>query len=453
MDIHQLLESVASAPQWPDRPFLSEGLTFAQVYDQAAAISGALKQAGGQQTPVCLCVENRAYMAAAMLASLNGAPPLLFPYACTAQTLMAARQNIRYSHAMVEKAYPLPSEVKCIPIPEPMDASGVENRYNAMDPDGVWVYLFTGGSTGSPKIWSKSPRNLLMEAANLAKAFNIRNTDIILATVAPNHIYGLLYAVLLPLVSGAAVSVRTPSFPNEITQALDETNATVFISIPAHYRALHEVAVPPHHIHTAFSSAGALPEEDDRNFYGSTGIAVTEIYGSTETGGIAFRRRNSGQPMLRPFSYVSVHIEDERLRVRSDFLSKELQRDNEGFFLTADRVAQTDPDGFEILGRSDGIVKVGGKRVDLMEIRQAIINIRGVKDACVFAMPANNSRENEIVAVVEGPLDFSEIANSLKKYLISYAYPRRIKVVDKIPRSSSGKYDRNAMEKIVKSAG
>ena len=447
----ELLKAVISGLQWVDRPFLIEGLTFEQLYSQAQAVKTALKQAGCTQTPVCLCVENRGLMAAAMLAALTGGPPLLFPYAYAGQTLIEAQQKVPYTHALVEGRYDLPEGVTPIPM---SGESNTRNHFSPSDvlaPDTTWIYLFTGGSTGSPQIWSKSPRNLLLEAANLARAFHIRPTDVILSSVPPNHIYGLLYSVLLPLLAGSSVSVRTPSFPREIIQAMDETRATVLVSIPAHYRGLKEMRFPGHRIHTAFSSAGALSEQDDRDFFNSTGIAVTEIYGSTETGGIAYRQRGAGQCALRPFSYVDVRIDDERLRVRSDFLSAELSTDAQGFFSTADRVAPADQAGFEILGRADGIVKVGGKRVDLAQIRQSILDIAGVEDAYVLTVPVNSGRENEIIAVVAGRVEANRIMRKVKMALPPYAAPRRVKVVDRMPLSAAGKYNREAIDKIISS--
>jgi len=451
MKINELLKAVALGTTCPDRPFLMEGLTFGQVYGQAEAIKIALDRAGCTTAPVCLCSDDRGQMAAAMLAAMTGGPPLLFPYAYTEHTLMEAHQNVPFSHALVQGEYQLPAGVRGIPMPDTTLAATDSIPLRVMEPDATWIYLFTGGSTGSPRIWSKSPRNLLLEAANLAKAFKITSNDVILASVAPNHIYGLLYSVLLPLISGACVSYRTPSFPGEIIQAMEETKATVFVGIPAHYRALKAISIANHRIHTAFSSAGALSEQDDRAFFDSTGIAVLEIYGSTETGGIAFRQRGTDQCSLKPFSYVDIKIEGERLYVRSDFLSDELRKDAKGYFLTTDRVTPADRVGFEVLGRFDGIIKVGGKRVDLANIRQVIADIPDVEDVYVFAVPVNSSRENEVIAIVAGLVDVDQVIKVAKKSLPPYALPRRVKVVDQIPLSAAGKYNRDAIEKIMNS--
>jgi acyl-coenzyme A synthetase/AMP-(fatty) acid ligase len=447
--IEEVLQALAAGPEAPDGKFLIEGLSRKALYGRAWAIGDAFQQAGCMAAPVCLCVEDRGWMAAAMLASLAGGPPLLFPYTFALQTLSEARENIFYTHALAEADQALPEGVQRIPLPE--RTADFEGRppLHAARPDAVWIHLFTGGSTGTPRIWSKSPRNLLLESANLAEYFGIRSGDVILASVPANHIYGLLYSVLLPLVSGAAVSARTPVFPNEIIQTAIDTGTTVLVGIPAHYRAMQPTPLANGRIHTAFSSAGALPVQDDLEFHRCTGIAITEIYGSTETGGIAYRRRGAGINDLRPFSYVDVRIEGERLHVRSDFLSAELHKDHEGYFLTADRVAPADPPGFEILGRTDGIVKVGGKRVDLTEVREVIAALADVKDAFVFAMPVKSGRENEIIAVLAGRISGSRVMQVLKSALPPYALPRRIKVVDQIPLSATGKINRDAILKLL----
>ena len=449
--IEEVLQAVAGGPVDPDRPYLFEGLTRKELYRRARAIGNAFRETGCANTPVCLCVEDRGWMAAAMLASLTGGPPLLFPYAFTAHTLSEARQNVAYTHALADEGQELPEGVQRIPPPEKYPDETGCSPLPAMQPDAVWIYLFTGGSTGTPRIWSKSPRNLLMESVNLAEFFGIRPGDVILASVPANHIYGLLYSVLLPLVSGACVSARTPVYPNEIIQTAVDTGATVLVSIPAHYRAMQPALLADGRIHTAFSSAGALPEHDDLEFHRCTGIAITEIYGSTETGGIAYRRRGAGVSDLQPFTYVDVRIEGERLRVRSNFLSAELQRDHEGYFSTADRVAPVHPPGFEILGRTDGIIKVGGKRVDLTQVRQAITALSGVQDAYVFSTPVQSGRENEIIAVLTGRITVDRLMQELKNILPPYGLPRRVKVVDQLPVSATGKINRDAIMKIMSS--
>jgi acyl-coenzyme A synthetase/AMP-(fatty) acid ligase len=448
----QLIHRIVSGPRDPDAPFFFDGDTFGLIYSLSNDIKAAIAKRAVPDQPLCVCTVNRAYVAAAMIAALSGGPKLLLPFAHTLETLEDAQRKMPYRFALVDEDRPLPAGI------EPLFVQGLTGGPVAKQAsefrrlETPWLYLFTGGSTGTPQLWSKTPENLLSEAFFLAETFKISADDKILATVPANHIYGLLYSVLLPLVTGAAVGRNTPSYPKEIAHGLAETKASVFISIPAHYRALKESPVGRHHLRMAFSSAGPLSEEEDRAFFANTGIPVTEIYGSTETGGIAYRKRAEAQVSLTTFSCVDVKIEKDQLWVRSDFLSEELPKNEDGFFQTADRAAPEGTTGFHLLGRSDGIVKVGGKRVDLMQIQELLKGASGVRDAYVFSLPVDSGRENEILALIEGELDEEQLRKSALTGLEAYAQPRRVRIVERIPVSLSGKHDRKAIEKLFQKA-
>lgn len=445
----QVISQITSGPIDPSALFLTEGLTFGELYCLAEGIRAHICRRNLDHKTICLCTLNRAYVAAAMIAALQTESTLILPFALSYQTLEDARTLTDFSAALITDPMPLPAGVASIPLSDIPRNQTWRNVSHSVSPDSSWLRLFTGGSTGAPQIWTKSPKNILGEAAYLAAAFNITHTNTILSTVPPNHIYGLLYAVALPLVSGARVSVHSPSFPKEIDAALADTKATVLISTPTHYRVMKEKPVERHHLRMAFSSAGPLAEEDGIAFARATGIEITEIYGSTETGGIASRKRSENNAYLKSFSCVETRVEEETLWVRSDFLSAELPISNEGFFRTADRAVLHDTYGFSIMGRIDGVVKVGGNRVDLSVIQERLKGVSGVKDAYVLTLPSESGRDNEIVAIVEGPVDSRQVRESIQKVLPSFMLPRRIQLVAKIPTSDSGKYNRMEIEKLI----
>ncbi len=441
------IKQLISGPASNDRPFIYNGASQAEIRIQSRQVQTMLAQSSGH-APVCLCTENYGHLTAALLSALSGDVPLILPYAFSKQALIETYQALAYHRALTDASLSIPQGVSALDLNQLPETAPASADRNALGPDDLWVYLFTGGSTGKPKTWTKSVRNLLSEAYNIVETFNITADDIILATVPPHHIYGLLYAVLAPLVSGALVVAETPTYPNEIVQALERTQATVLVSIPPHYRALKTHSFSKHHLKRAFSSAGALAPEDDLAFYEATGVAVTEVYGSTETGGIAYRQRALGQSELRPFECVDWKIDHDMLCVKSLFLSSELRRDEEGYFQTADRVEVNQNQEFKLLGRADGIIKVAGKRVDLTAVAQTLKQLPGVQDAYVFSRPVEKGRENEILALIEGDVPIDKLHEQLKSRLEPYALPRKIRVVGKIPISKVGKYDRVAIEKI-----
>jgi acyl-coenzyme A synthetase/AMP-(fatty) acid ligase len=400
--------------------------------------------------PVCLCADDRAVVVAALLASLHTGNPLILPHGEAAATLDGLRAEMPYRAAIIDKGSDtcLPSGVTAL-VADPAAAPGEEGGLKAaFTPDSPWVYLFTGGSTGQPKIWTKTPTNLLAESAYLAERFKVTPADRILSTAPPNHIYGILYSVLMPFLGGAQVWATTPVFPHEILDRLSQFQATIMVSLPVHYRSLRAQAYGDHCLRLAFSSAGPLDPADGEAFSAATAAPVYEIYGSTETGGIASRCRHKGETDLTPFAPVQVDIENECALVTSAFISPDLPKDERDRFLLADRLEALADGKLRLKGRSDGIVKVGGKRIDLEMVREALKKQKGVADAVVFSLPGEAGRETEIVAVVEGTANATGLRQALQRFLEPQALPRRIKVVSQMPMLATGKYDRPTLHKM-----
>ncbi len=442
----QRMAQLIDGPEFPDRWFVHGETTFGGLYAMAADIRRHLAGAMPAGGTVCLCAEDRAIVTAALLATLGSPHVLAIPHAYSAQALEELHALTAAPMAITDIARELPPAVAS--FTPSTDARPSRGAPVTVDPDRAWLRLFTGGSTGIPRIWSKTPGNLLKEVFYLHRAYRIGADDRIVATVPPNHIYGLLYAILLPLAASATVMAETPTFPQEIISAVDRHRATVLISVPVHYRILNGQPPFGKNLRIAFSSAGALDPGDGLAFFRQTGTPVTEIYGSTETGGIAGRRREAGEVSFHPFDAITWSVTGDRLRIRSDFLSPELATDADGYFATADRVAAAD-DGFLLRGRSDGIVKVGGKRVDMEKVRETLMGLSGVHDAFVMAMALGNGRENELVAVVAGDTDRDRIRSGLRGSLEPHETPRRVRVVKRLPMTASGKYDRNALTGLI----
>ena len=316
-------------------------------------------------------------------------------------------------------------------------------------PDEPFVWLFTGGSTGKPRIWAKTPANLFGEAFHLAGLFGVGPADLLLSTAPPQHIYGLLASVLLPFVAPARVLDRTCTFPREILTALKDEGATVLISVPIHYRALRTGEFGRHALRLALSSAAPLDPADAAFFRERTGLGITEIYGSTETGGMATRVSGGDHGAWIPFSGLVWKVRSERLSVRSDFISPDLPRDEEGFFLTADRVERAGENRFRFLGRADRIVKIAGKRVDLDEIREKILRIPGVRDAFVTPVPSRGARQMEIAALVASDLSAPKIRAAVRALELPVGRPRRIRLIEAIPVLPNGKIDRERIGQLL----
>lgn len=439
MNIKKAINALLQGPQYPDKEFIHSGATFGEVYAMASRLRAALADAEQQGTAVCLAAENKAVIAAALLVSLAGGPTLLLPYAFSANALARMQEATGFTIAISDVIREFPQGVQVI-CPE--SKGPAEFLVDDQAPlRAELLKIFTGGSTGTPRVWAKTGENIFSEGLFLASHFAVTEKDCIMATIPPYHIYGLLFSVVLPLISAATVVGETPSFPNEIAQVAEERKVTVLASVPAHYRALREIRKDMS-LRLAFSSAGMLDAADNEAFCRKYKTGVVEVYGSTETGGIATRNRSLGEVFFAPFATIDWKILEGRLAVHSPYISPDLPVDEDGFFTTNDRVEAKGGNEFLLKGRADTVTKVGGKRVDLEEIRALIKSVPGVVDCAVIALPESGGREHQIGALIEGcELDMEMIRKTLVDSLEPYALPRYMKKVERIPMQKNGKYD------------
>lgn len=430
------------------RRFTPHGPTIGEIASLAAGIRETLARMDAPaDEPVCLCIEERPHLLAALLAGLAGAPLMILPHASHPQVLREVRKARPYRLILADTAIDPPAGTAVVSLA----ACRRDDPLLALirPPEKPFFWLFTGGSTGTPRIWSKTPGNLFGEAFHLARTFGVGPADLILSTAPQQHIYGLLASVLLPFVASARVLPRTCTYPREILGTLQEEEPTVMVSVPIHYGALRTDDLQRFSLRLALSSAAPLDPGDAEFFLKKTGLAINEIYGSTETGGMATRVYGAKRGSWEPFACLDWRILDERLSVCSGFVSPDLPLDADGFYLTADRVAEAGGNRFRFLGRADHIVKIAGKRVDLEEIREKIRRIPGVTDACVTALPLNGSQRVRIAALVATNLAAGEIRDAIRSMDEPHGLLRRIRVVHAIPMLPNGKIDRQRVDQLL----
>lgn len=310
-------------------------------------------------------------------------------------------------------------------------------------PEPVAASVMTSGSTGASVAWDKSASQLLLEVTELARTFALGPGLNYCVTVPPSHLYGLLFGVLLPLATGSAFSRSTPLLPGEVAAYVAAHQASALVSVPTHLRALRtlepsQLASLQH----VFSSAGPLPEETARAFVAQHQKPITEIFGSTETGGIAFRKRDQNANWM-PFEPVRIGVNEAQcMFVRSPFASQPAAPNANPsleVFQTSDRV-RLQPDGtFEHLGRHDGVVKVGGQRVNIPAMEECLLQHPEINDAAVVAVD-DEVRGHRLFALVAG---LPHLEPACRELLLTEfqpsTLPRRFLFLDRLPRESNGK--------------
>jgi acyl-coenzyme A synthetase/AMP-(fatty) acid ligase len=303
------------------------------------------------------------------------------------------------------------------------------------DGDRVVVRLSTSGSTGAHQLHDKTATQVLGEAAMLGAHFEVPPGRPVLATIPPHHIYGLLFSVLMPLLRGAVVVRETPFFPDAIAARLRRDAPSTLVTVPAHLRVLAAEDDPAFGTpDLVFSSGAPLGARTAARIHEAFGLEVTEVFGSTETGGIAWRRQVRGA-VWAPLPGVRVAAGvDGVLEVDSSFLPPDAARP----WVADDRI-RMEPDGFVHLGRRDDVVKVASKRVSLGAVTRALLDLDGVSDAAVVAVEARG--RTLLRAAVVTTLADEAIRAALRERLDAVAVPRLHRVAS-LPRTANGKLPR-----------
>ena len=315
------------------------------------------------------------------------------------------------------------------------------------------LVVHTSGSTGTAQAIPKRLVQLSSEVTMLEAFFGPRlGTAEIIATVSHQHIYGLLFKILWPLAAGRPLQSKRLHFPEQLLQALSSHDC-ILITSPAHLKRL-PAHLPWHtagnHLHAVFSSGGPLPADTalaTRTLLGQTPV---EIYGSSETGGIAWRQQYAADTPTpweaMPGVTWRITEEEALLEVRSPHLS------DDGWLRLADRVTAQDERRFILHGRSDRIVKIEEKRIALEAVERALLASGLATETRVIVREAAPAQRQTLVAFVvpsrEGqallatggkPLLNRHLRESLADTVEAVAWPRQWHYLEQMPLDAQGK--------------
>ena len=306
--------------------------------------------------------------------------------------------------------------------------------------------LFTSGSTGQPKAIPKSQRQLEAELAVQWSLWQSRWQGArVLATVSHQHIYGLLFRVLLPLCAGVPFASQNLEFPEQLCHWVADHPGEpwLLISSPA-FLARLDPQLAATGCRLLYSSGGPLPHAAALQSQQLFGSLPVEIYGSSETGGIAWRQSQQTDTPWQPLPGLEVSQDEQGcLRLRSPFLADEKP------WLTSDRIA-LHGEGFTLLGRLDRIVKLAEKRVSLDEVERRLRALDWVQEAVVLPLEqgARQLLGAVLVLSAEGEGQWQQLGGGnfllslrqqLRPWLEPVALPRRVRCVTTLPRNSQGK--------------
>lgn len=402
---------------------------------RAAGIAAALTADGAGGRARVLAIEDRAELLAALVAcSLVGDVAVLPGMMAPGALWRLAEQT-----GSVLSDRPADDD-RALSLAAVPSVAGTDPASHTMPPlTAALARLSTSGSTGSPKAIDKTTGQLLGEARALAGAWQAPHAPV-LATVPAQHIYGLLFGVLVPLVRGVPFVADTPRLPGAVARRVHETGARTLVTVPAQLRALADPALTALSDLALVTTSGApLPSPEARAWHAAFGTDPVEVYGSTETGGIAWRQQRR-DPAWRPLPGVSWHVDaDGRLHVAAPWLAPRTPRP-----WRTDDLATAQGAGFVLRGRADDVVKIASKRVSVREVETVLRDAPGVTDAAVLARPdpARGTRLEALVA--PAGCDLAVVRAHLATRFEPIALPRLV-AVPALPRTAAGKLPRAAV--------
>lgn len=418
-------------------------LTHAQLCERAMRLAAGLESQGIRRVAVHL--EDAADLAVALLGAWRAGASVLLP--ADLQPVTRQRWSAEVDLWLTDLADDAHLE----------DYRGAPLGAVELDLDQCQLSLCTSGSSGEPKRIGKTLGQLANEVQALEALWGADlGQACIIGSVATQHIYGLLFRVLWPLCAGRPFVRKQLAFPEDLQRASRECPTFAWVASPALLKRMGDNLDWPalSAVRRVFSSGGALPAEAARSLHQRLQQWPTEILGSSETGGIAWRQAD--EPW-QPFADVELALDsDGALLVSSPYMPP-------GHVEHTADAAQIAADGrFELQGRLDRIVKLEEKRISLPMLEQALSTHEWVAEARMGVVQENRASLGALLVLSESGMHAlrnqgrrtvtEELRQHLGQHCETLALPRRWRFLRQLPFNSQGKLAQADVEGLLLAA-
>ena len=352
---------------------------------------------------------------------------------------------------------------------------------HASHPDDLAAILYTSGTTGKPKGAMLTHRNLASNSWTLHEMWGFEPGDVLLHALPIFHTHGLFVATNCSIANATPMVFLERFDVDQVLAALPR--CTVMMGVPTFYTRLladpRFTAATAAHMRLFVSGSAPLLAGVHREFTERTGHAILERYGMTETSMITTNplhgERRPGTVGM-PLTDVEVRVTSDEGEVlgaggvggielrgpnvfagywrRPELTATEFTAD--GWFRTGD-VGTWDADGYlHIVGRSKDLIISGGLNVYPKEVEDVIDQLPGVLESAVIGVPDDDFGEAVVavvVAVADGDVDAAALRAGARERLAPFKVPRRIEVVDALPRNAMGKVEKAALRRTYGGGG
>ncbi|MEH6546662.1 MAG: acyl--CoA ligase [Sneathiella sp.] len=355
--------------------------------------------------------------------------------------------------------------------------SGNTEKPGLAEPDDIALILHTSGTTSRPKIVPLSHINVCASASNIGRSLALNATDKCLNVMPLFHIHGLIAAVLSSLQAGSSVSC-TPGFNAlKFFAWLDATNPSWYTAVPTMHQAIlargprNAESIKNAKLRFTRSSSASLPPQVMKSLEEMWDCPVVEAYGMTEAAHqmaanpLPPAKRMPGSVGIASGPEVAIMSEEGALLntgetgeivIRGDNVTKGYENNptanaeayTNGWFRTGDQGNITDEGYISITGRLKEIINRGGEKISPREVDEILMNHPAVEQVVTFAIPHDKLGEEVGAAVVlrnDQNATEAELRDFAAKSLAAFKVPRKIKMLDEIPKGATGKLQRIGM--------
>jgi malonyl-CoA/methylmalonyl-CoA synthetase len=336
--------------------------------------------------------------------------------------------------------------------------------------DDLAAILYTSGTTGRPKGAMLTQRNLASNSATLAELWGFSTGDVLLHALPIFHTHGLFVATNCTIANGSSMVFLERFDAGEVLRALPQ--CTVMMGVPTFYTRL--LAHPGFDaaacasVRLFVSGSAPLLASVHHEFRERTGHAILERYGMTETSMLTSNplhgERRPGTVGL-PLPGVDVRVvgDDGTEAPEGEVGGVEVRGPNvfggywrrpelnateftaDGWFRTGD-VGRFDTEGYlHLVGRSKDLVISGGLNVYPVEVEAVIDELPGVLESAVIGVADPDFGEAVVAVVVAEPgavVDPDDVRRAARRRLAPFKVPKRVHVVDALPRNAMGKVEK-----------
>jgi acyl-coenzyme A synthetase/AMP-(fatty) acid ligase len=307
----------------------------------------------------------------------------------------------------------------------------------------IAAIVFTSGSTGEPVPYRKTWGSLTRVAAAEIEILRLRARAgmALVGTVPSQHVFGLEATVLVPMQGGFALHARRPFYPADVRAELAALpRPRGLVTTPVHLRAL--LAEPDELPPADFLLCATAPLSPQLAAQAEARFAAPlhEIYGCTESGGIASRRTVESDEW-RAMRRVALRTDRAGTWVRGGHVEADV--------LLADVIELRGRGRFLLHGRTADLVNIAGKRTSLAHLNYHLNSIPGVRDGTFIVPEQGSEAVTRLAAYVVAPeLTPESLLAALRQRIDAAFLPRPLHFVEALPRNETGKLPRRALEEF-----